>query len=29
LTTQEIGELNVALPPEKLTCATRDKRGIF
>jgi 2-methylcitrate dehydratase len=29
LSPAEIGELNVALPPEKLTCATRDKRGIF
>jgi 2-methylcitrate dehydratase len=29
LTAAEVGELNVALPPEKLTCATRDKRGIF
>jgi 2-methylcitrate dehydratase len=29
LTATEIGELNVALPPERLTCAIRDKRGIF
>jgi 2-methylcitrate dehydratase len=29
LTAAEIEELNVVLPPEKLTCATRDKRGIF
>ncbi len=29
LTAPEICELNVVLPPEKLTCATRDKRGIF
>jgi 2-methylcitrate dehydratase len=29
LTAAEVGELNVTLPPEKLTCATRDKRGIF
>jgi 2-methylcitrate dehydratase len=29
LTAAEVCELNVALPPEKLTCATRDKRGIF
>ena len=29
LTGSEICELNVVLPPEKLTCATRDKRGIF
>ena len=29
LTSEEVGELNVALPPDKLTCATRDKRGIF
>jgi 2-methylcitrate dehydratase len=25
----ELGALNPALPPEKLTCATRDNRGIF
>jgi len=25
----ELGELNVVLPPDKLTCAVRDKRGIF
>jgi 2-methylcitrate dehydratase len=25
----EVLELNVVLPPEKLTCATRDKSGIF
>ncbi len=25
----ELSELNVALPPNKLTCATRDQRGIF
>jgi 2-methylcitrate dehydratase len=29
LTAAEICELNVALPPDKLTCATRDQRGIF
>jgi 2-methylcitrate dehydratase len=29
LTTTEVCELNVVLPPEKLTCATRDQRGIF
>ena len=29
LTAAEVCELNVALPPEKLTCAARDKRGIF
>ena len=29
LTMAEIGQLNVELPPEKLTCGTRDKRGIF
>jgi 2-methylcitrate dehydratase len=29
LTAAEVCELNVVLPPEKLTCATRDKRGIF
>jgi 2-methylcitrate dehydratase len=29
LASAEVGELNVVLPPEKLTCATRDKRGIF
>ncbi|MDR3456944.1 MAG: MmgE/PrpD family protein [Verrucomicrobiae bacterium] len=29
LTAAEVGELNVALPPNKLTCATRDQRGIF
>jgi 2-methylcitrate dehydratase len=29
LTAAEVCELNVALPPEKLTCALRDKRGIF
>ncbi|MGD0258741.1 MAG: MmgE/PrpD family protein [Verrucomicrobiota bacterium] len=25
----ELGALNLALPPEKLSCATRDNRGIF
>ena len=25
----ELGELNLVLPHDKLTCATRDKRGIF
>ena len=25
----ELGALNLALPPEKLACATRDHRGIF
>jgi 2-methylcitrate dehydratase len=25
----ETGELNVVLPPDKLTCSMRDKRGIF
>jgi 2-methylcitrate dehydratase len=25
----ELGGLNLVLPPEKLACATRDKRGIF
>jgi len=29
LTAAEVGELNVALPPDKLTCAVRDTRGIF
>ncbi|HSY18773.1 MAG TPA: MmgE/PrpD family protein [Candidatus Acidoferrales bacterium] len=29
LTAAEVCELNVALPPNKLTCATRDQRGIF
>ncbi|HEX4349868.1 MAG TPA: MmgE/PrpD family protein [Verrucomicrobiae bacterium] len=29
LTAAEIGELNVALPSQKLTRAARDKRGIF
>jgi 2-methylcitrate dehydratase len=29
LTDAEVCELNVMLPPEKLTCAARDKRGIF
>jgi 2-methylcitrate dehydratase len=29
LTAAELGELNLSLPPEKLACATRDKRGIF
>ena len=29
LTAAEIGELNVMLPPEKLTCSVRDQRGIF
>ena len=29
LTPAEVCELNVVLPPEKLTCAARDKRGIF
>ena len=29
LTAVEVCELNVALPPNKLTCSTRDQRGIF
>ena len=29
LTPAEVCELNAVLPPEKLTCATRDQRGIF
>jgi len=29
LTAAEVGELNVVLPPDKLTRAVRDKRGIF
>ena len=29
LTPAEVCELNVVLPPEKLTCAARDQRGIF
>jgi 2-methylcitrate dehydratase len=29
LTVAEVLELNVVLPPEKLTCAARDQRGIF
>jgi len=29
LTAAEVSELNVALPPNKLTCAVRDQRGIF
>ena len=29
LSAAEVGALNVVLPPDKLTCATRDKRGIF
>jgi len=29
LTAEEIGELNVVLPPGKLTCSVRDNRGIF
>ena len=29
LTAAEICELNIVLPSEKLTCASRDKRGIF
>jgi 2-methylcitrate dehydratase len=29
LTVAEVGELNVVLPANKLTCATRDQRGIF
>jgi 2-methylcitrate dehydratase len=29
LRADELGALNVALPPGRLTCATRDKRGIF
>jgi 2-methylcitrate dehydratase len=29
LTAANVCELNVTLPAEKLTCATRDKRGIF
>jgi 2-methylcitrate dehydratase len=29
LTAAEVLELNVMLPPEKLTCAIRDQRGIF
>ena len=29
LQSAELGALNLALPPEKLACATRDNRGIF
>jgi 2-methylcitrate dehydratase len=29
LKASELGALNVVLPPNKLTCAVRDKRGIF
>jgi 2-methylcitrate dehydratase len=29
LTAVEVGEFNIALPPDKLTCSARDKRGIF
>jgi len=29
LSPAEIGELNVVLPPNKLTCSQRDQRGIF
>ena len=29
LKANELGSLNVVLPPGQLTCATRDKRGIF
>jgi 2-methylcitrate dehydratase len=29
LAANEMDGLNIALPPEKLTCATRDRRGIF
>jgi 2-methylcitrate dehydratase len=29
LSAAEVGELNVVLPLNKLTCATRDQRGIF
>ncbi len=29
LSAAEVAELNVSLPPDKLTCATRDERGIF
>jgi 2-methylcitrate dehydratase len=29
LSADELKELNVFLPPGRLTCATRDKRGIF
>ena len=29
LTAVEVCELNVVLPPSKLTCSTRDQRGIF
>jgi 2-methylcitrate dehydratase len=29
LSAMEVGELNVVLPLDKLTCAVRDKRGIF
>lgn len=29
LTASEVCELNVTLPPSKLACAARDKRGIF
>ena len=25
----ELGALHLSLPPEKLTCASRDRRGIF
>jgi 2-methylcitrate dehydratase len=29
LTPAEVGELNLVLPPDKLTCSQRDQRGIF
>ncbi|MEJ0089034.1 MAG: MmgE/PrpD family protein [Limisphaerales bacterium] len=29
LSAAEVGELNVVLPPDKLTCSRRDQRGIF
>ena len=29
LSATEVGELNVVLPPNKLTCSARDQRGIF
>jgi len=29
LRAEELASLNVALPPERLTCSVRDKRGIF
>ena len=29
LRTEELAELNLVLPPEKLACSTRDRRGIF